>query len=177
MASYCDEHIRRGESWRYLNAFVSPLRLVVALSFAGFMIAGVKRVFGYPPCVVHRDALLLTFGSLWALAAETILKTAFGRSGTPAYLQDRAYEFHFFAGGGQFDSFPSGTALVSFTIASLLSSTQSRYRYLGFIVATSFSFTVILTNGHWVSDVIAGAFLGWLMGQITFSFAYEQMKL
>jgi len=60
-------------------------------------------------------------------------------------------------------SFPSGHAMTAFTVASALSWYFPGHPGL-WIAAGGVAVSRVLTGQHFVSDVIAGSFMGWLVG-------------
>ena len=105
---------------------------------------------------------------MWATATETIFKRIFGRaSADPAYVQNHFHGFHFLHGGFPWDAFPSGTATVSAAIASVLWIVAPRWRAIGVLLVLLLCIAVVVTNYHWVGDVIAGVFLGTSIGWMT----------
>ena len=76
-----------------------------------------------------------------------ILETASKISGGPGEILD--------------PSFPSGHAVFSFMMATLLSHWFPRYRVIFFIIAAFIGWTRIYLVLHYPTDVIAGALLGY----------------
>lgn len=99
-----------------------------------------------------RPFLACAWSAIWALAAEFAFKQVFAR--LPA-------------GGPHAGHFPSGTATISAAAATTIWLVVPRWRMPGLVVAAFASIAVVATNGHWLSDVIAGAFLGWSIGWMT----------
>jgi membrane-associated phospholipid phosphatase len=98
---------------------------------------------------------------MWATAADIIFKHIFGRAWPdPAYIQNRAYEFRLLHGSPHWDSFPSGTAAISAAIASVLWIEMPRWRAISSVIVVLLCVAGVITNYHWVGDVIAGAFSG-----------------
>lgn len=100
---------------------------------------------------------------MWAVASEIILKRIFGRGWTdPTFV--REHGFHFLHGETHWDAFPSGTATVSFAILAVLWILRPRWRVAGTAAVVLLSAAVVIGNYHWLSDVIAGGFLGVTIG-------------
>lgn len=101
------------------------------------------------------------------LAAE-LLKGLIGRSQIyPTYLVDGVYRFSLLHGHPGYGIFPSATATASGAVLLTLWSTWPRGRWACAGAFGIISAALILTNSHWVSDVLGGAVLGgwfgWLM--------------
>jgi len=105
---------------------------------------------------------------VWALSATVVLKRTFGLSGAdPNYVQNRIYEFHWLHGGHGYDSFPSGTAAIAGSIVVIFWMLVPRLRATGVLVFLLLISSVVVTNGHWVSDAVGGGFLGTFIGWMT----------
>lgn len=113
-------------------------------------------------------ALCLAASSILVGAAYQFIKWAAGRH-RPVKIID-PLGFHPFIGGwrGFFNesalSFPSGHAALSFATAGCLTVLFPRRGALFFIVAAITGLERIAENAHYVSDVVAGAGLGTIIG-------------
>jgi membrane-associated phospholipid phosphatase len=74
-------------------------------------------------------------------------------------------------GGPHWQSFPSGTAAISAAIVSVLWTAIPRWRAIGVLSIALLCVAVVITNYHWVGDVIAGTFLGTSIGWMTVQLA------
>ena len=92
---------------------------------------------------------------------ESILKIVIGRIDTRFWLErpDRE-EFQWFHGTGHYGGFPSGHMAVFSVLMIILWNYYPRYRlaYGGFILVLALS--LIVTDYHFISDIIGGAWLG-----------------
>jgi len=105
---------------------------------------------------------------MWGLAAEIILKSIFGRSGPdPAYVQSHLYGFHFLHGNLRDSAFPSGHAIAAAAVVTVLWIVAPRLRIPCVLLAAAILSVMLVNNFHWVSDMIAGAFLGTSIGWMT----------
>lgn len=113
-------------------------------------------------------AMRASTAGVFALALSGIvvqtLKHIFGRARPPMNLGD----FHFIGPNlvkNGFDSFPSGHAMSSFTLAAFFSYyyPKGRYAYIALGLAIALIGRVMLRD-HYLSDVIVGAGIGWLFG-------------
>jgi membrane-associated phospholipid phosphatase len=112
--------------------------------------------------------LLCSWSTIWALAAEFVSKNIFGRGWPdPTYIESHLYGFRFLHAGPHWTSFPSGTATIAAAISTTIWIVAPRLRpplpFLTVLICGG----VVVTNGHWISDVIAGAFLGASIGWMT----------
>lgn len=95
---------------------------------------------------------------------KSTLKHAVGRIDTRFWLRHPGFkEFHWFHGGGNYNSFPSGHMAVFMALVIALWRFYPRYHsaYFGFLLALALA--LIMTDYHFISDVIAGAYLGFLV--------------
>lgn len=63
-------------------------------------------------------------------------------------------------------SFPSGHAMIIFSLVPVLVKNFPKKKYYFWSIATLVSFSRVYLNVHYLSDIIAGAFLGYLIGMI-----------
>jgi membrane-associated phospholipid phosphatase len=112
---------------------------------------------------------------MWATGATVILKRAFGRSdvqmwtgSTPEEGHLGIHSFHFLHGNPQrFDDFPSGTTTIATAIIAVVWILAPRLRILCLLALVGISIGLVITNSHFVADVIAGIFVGWSIGWMT----------
>ena len=168
VADLLEAHFRHHHLWVWLDRALRPLALVVVAALFFLLGCGIWVVPGRPLRRWTETPLLCSWSAIWAVAAEVIFKRIFGRAWPdPTYVHNHLYGFHLLHGSTHWDSFPSGTAAVSFAIATVLWIVSPRWRILGLLFAAVLSVSVVVGNYHWVSDVIAGAFLGVTIGWST----------
>lgn len=63
-------------------------------------------------------------------------------------------------------SFPSGDAALAFLLSAILAHHFPRYRVILYILAVGCACNRVLTEYHWVSDVLIGAVIGFLIGKL-----------
>lgn len=96
-----------------------------------------------------------------AYVTKLMLKYLFGRMNTRAWLEnpvDRS--FHWFHGGGEYSSFPSGHMAVFTTLAVACWLFFPKHRVACLAVMIAVGFALVATDYHYLSDVIAGGYLG-----------------
>jgi membrane-associated phospholipid phosphatase len=99
---------------------------------------------------------------------KSALKHAVGRINTRFWLRHPGFkEFHWFHGVGNYTSFPSGHVAVFMALAVALWRFYPRYQSTYFGILSVLALALILTNYHFISDVIAGAYLGFLVDYFT----------
>jgi membrane-associated phospholipid phosphatase len=106
-------------------------------------------------------APLFVFASV-ALAGLTtdLVKALLGRFRPKLFLIDGSYGFDFLHVQADYLSFPSGHATTAFALATAFSLLWARPAALYFLVATGIAASRVLSNTHFVSDVLAGALVG-----------------
>jgi PAP2 superfamily len=100
---------------------------------------------------------------------KMIVKFAFGRINTRFWLQHpHAKEFHWFHGSANFCGFPSGHMAVFTVLIIALSIFYPRYQVFYFTCLILLALALILTNYHFLSDIIAGAYVGLIVHSVTY---------
>ncbi len=98
-----------------------------------------------------KDQLKLLFGRTWP---ETWVKN------NASFIHDGVYGFNFMHGGSAYQSFPSGHMATACAVLTVLwlwyPKLRGFYAVAGFAVAAG----LVGANYHFLSDVIAGAFVG-----------------
>jgi len=90
-----------------------------------------------------------------------VFKSIFGRINTRVWLANRASDdFHWFHGGGDYSGFPSGHMVVFSAFFSAVWLFYPRYRSLCSGTVLVLGVALVATDYHFLSDVIAGAYLG-----------------
>lgn len=104
---------------------------------------------------------------LLSATAKMLLKWTFGRTwpetwiyGNPSYIRDGVYGFFPLHGGAGWSSFPSGHMAAATTIAMIGWRFAPNLRPLWTIIAAGAAIGLVAMNFHFVSDVIAGGYIG-----------------
>jgi membrane-associated phospholipid phosphatase len=130
-------------------------------------------VFGLRALMTARwhkwQAVLLLCGITLAVA-ETIkdeLKFAFGRTwpetwinNNPSLIGNGTYGFNPFHGGSGYNSFPSGHTTAVCAVAAVLWFAYPKLRPLWVLMVIAVGVGLIGADYHFVSDIVAGGFLG-----------------
>ncbi|WP_221764496.1 phosphatase PAP2 family protein [Methyloradius palustris] len=97
-----------------------------------------------------------------SFALKILLKWIFGRVDTRVWLAypNHHYDFHWFAGIGSFQGFPSGHMLVFTPLLMALWQFYPRYRFYYVLLGVILSLGLIATEYHFLGDVLAGALIG-----------------
>jgi membrane-associated phospholipid phosphatase len=168
VAEFFDTHLRHTTTWVWLDRALAPLDIVVVAALLFLFGSGAFVMSGCLLGSWTRIPLLCSWAAMWATAAVIIFKHIFGRAWPdPTYVQSHLYGFRLLHGGPHWESFPSGTAAISSAIASVLWIVMPRWRAIVALIVALLCAAVVITNYHWVGDVIAGAFLGTSIGWMT----------
>jgi membrane-associated phospholipid phosphatase len=157
------------------DSVVSSPGLSIPLASAFiFVIFGLSAVIGRKFSELERALLLCDISVLAADAIKNQLKYVFGRTWPDSWdpqivslIHDNAYGFYFFHYGRSFESFPSGHAAVAASMMSVLWMLLPRLRAVWASGICAAGLGLILLNLHFVSDVIAGTFIGISTGLFT----------
>jgi membrane-associated phospholipid phosphatase len=147
-----------------------PVTLCVAVGLAWW---------GFKGGALTRLQTVLMLTAACVLAADGVkdqLKFAFGRTWpetwirhNPSFIHDGVYGFHPFHGGPGFASFHSGHTTVSCAALCVLGICYPRFRVLYGLGMLGMAAGLVGANFHFLSDVIAGAFLGISIGWVSVS--------
>lgn len=105
-----------------------------------------------------KDSLKFVFGRYWP---ETWINN------NPSLIRDGAYGFHPFQGGDAYRSFPSGHTARIVAVAAVLWIACPRWRWAALAASLAVAAGLLAMNYHFVGDVIAGAFVGGIVGTYT----------
>lgn len=106
-----------------------------------------------------KDSLKFIFGRYWP---DTFI------CNNPSLIENHMYGFQWFDGGSTSLSFPSGHAALMFAFATSMTLMFPRFRSLWFFMAILVSFCQIGLYYHYLSDVIAGALLGYTVAYCSY---------
>jgi membrane-associated phospholipid phosphatase len=145
--------------------------LASSLVFSAFGLAAILgRIFSRLEWAI----LLCDISVLAAEAIKNQLKYVFGRTWPDSWepqisslIRDNAYDFHFFHQGQSYESFPSGHAAVVAAVMSVVWILFPKLRAVCAIGIGAADVGLVLLNLHFVSDVVAGTFVGVSAGMFT----------
>jgi membrane-associated phospholipid phosphatase len=119
-----------------------------------FFLAGISLALG----LVAKDELKIAFGRTWP---ETWIRN------NPSFIRDNVYGFFPFHGGTGYASFPSGHTTAICAAMTVFWICYPRFRPLYALAMAGAAIGLVGANFHFLSDVIAGAFLGVSVGWMT----------
>ena len=161
-------HAQQG--WAYRQIFFRMQQLpeifpaLAAIGIAVMGLHGLRRrvLAGLPRLIV-----ILSVSYLSATAMKEQLKYAFGRTwpetwvrDNPSWIRDHVFGFFPFHGGPGWASFPSGHSTAIASVMVVLWIAVPRLRPLWSLAIAAVVIGLLGMNYHWVSDCIAGLFLG-----------------
>jgi membrane-associated phospholipid phosphatase len=168
IAQVLETTIRHTQQWLWLNRAIYPIPLVVIGALVFLLSCGAWLISGRKLGSGSEAPWICSWATMWAVAAEHILKQLFGRGWPdPTFVRDDLTGFHFLHGETFWNSFPSGTAAVSFAILTVLWIVRPSWRMGSSIIVAMILAAVMLGNYHWLSDLIAGGYVGAFIGSCT----------
>jgi membrane-associated phospholipid phosphatase len=147
------------------------------LSVLAFLIIGLRILMGRPYSKFEAVVLLSAVSVAVSVAIKDQLKLAFGRTWpetwinhNPSLINSGAYGFNPFHGGQGYASFPSGHTTVVCAAMSVFWICYPRLRPLYAVVIAAVVVGLLGADFHFLSDIIAGGFLGASTGWMTVLF-------
>ncbi len=145
--------------------------LIVALLFVA---CGIAAMMGRRFSKAETTVLMCVMSTLAAIVVKDQLKFVFGRTwpeswgpGILSLVQNNVYGFHFFHAGKAFKSFPSGHAAVAAASLSVIYMLWNKLRVFCAACMVAIDVGLMVLNLHFLSDVVAGTFVGCSVGVFT----------
>jgi membrane-associated phospholipid phosphatase len=162
LAIYISNSLVKHSIWhKYTNDIPDFLFLTVCITTAFAYIIYRTRI---RKGIYNKDTIffqIIMYAVPATYAFKSFLKYVFGRTTTREWLlKPELYGFHWFQGGGLNAGFPSGHMAVFSAMTASLWRFYPRYRVFYAIFLLILAVALIATNYHFLSDVIAGAYLG-----------------
>lgn len=170
VADFAHAVLRVDETRLYapLTHIVDPIPVLAGLTTGAYVIAA---LFGHRPGGHGLTALRISLAVLVAFALKDQLKFLAGRTwpetwtnNNPSYIKDGLYGFFpaisWANAGRAYHSFPSGHMTMISVAAVSLALNFPRWRWFTAIPVVLVAIGLTGANYHWISDMIAGAFLG-----------------
>ena len=151
-----------------LSHIVDALEVLAAIAivWSGFNVA-LHRSLGPHGQLILRTALALFV----AIGVKDVLKLAFGRTwpetwtcNNPSLIKDGAYTFSPFHGGIGWSAFPSGHETLACAVAACLWVLLPRFRLAYILMVLLVAVSLLVSDFHFVSDILAGCLAGWMVG-------------
>jgi membrane-associated phospholipid phosphatase len=146
-----------------------------------FLALGVRGLTGRTLSKMQTAIVLCSVSLMIAETLKNVLKFVFGRTwpetwvqNNPSFIHGGIYGFNLFHGGEAYQSFPSGHMTAICALVSVLWIYYPRLRSICLIVMSAVLVSLVGTNFHFLSDTIAGAFVGTSTGLlVTMLFARQ----
>jgi len=170
VALFVKNNLYANARWSKLTSNLPDFLLMVVLlttlaAFSIYLVRSKKGIYDEMTCF----ARLVTWAAPASFATKHFLKFVFGRYNTRRWVHDPTlYGFYWFQRRAGCDGFPSGHMVVVVTLLAALWRFYPRSRPFCLVAGTLLALALVATNYHYVSDVIAGAYLGVLIEAITF---------
>jgi membrane-associated phospholipid phosphatase len=150
---------------------------LAAIAVAMFVIMGWRVVTGRLLSRMESVFLVCGVSLAVALVIKDQLKFVFGRTwpetwinNNPSLIRNNVFGFNPFHGGMAYASFPSGHTTAICAVMSVLWICYPKFRAVYALVVAAVVVGLIGADYHFLSDVVAGGFLGASTGWITVSF-------
>lgn len=170
VALYVKDHLYSNTHWSKMTSNLPDLLLlVVIISMLGALLVYLVRSWRGIHDATTNFAKLVLWVAPASYLVKMVLKIAFGRVNTRCWLQEPGlYGFHWFQMREGCDGFPSGHMLVICTLLAALWRFYPRTRPLCLVAATALGVALVVTNYHFVSDVLVGAYLAVVVEAVAF---------
>jgi len=162
------------QQFRLFEKLASIPDVVTPLAVVAVLVLTLDRSRGGKLSRLQSVLLLASISLALAVVAKDELKFAFGRTwpetwiGTnPSFIRDGVFGFFPFHGGRGYRSFPSGHTSVTFAVMTVFWICYPKFRLLYALMMGAMAIGLVGANFHFLSDVIAGAFLGVSIGWIS----------
>jgi membrane-associated phospholipid phosphatase len=153
------------------NFLTAPGSFGPTLSGLSLVVLGLAAAGGWRPGRGGRVIIAVAVAILVAVPIKEDLKFAFGHvwpetwvADNPSWIHDHISGFFPFHGGKGWAAFPSGHTTVAAAFAAVLWPVSRGLRLLGIAVLAAVVIGLFGANYHWISDMIAGLFLGLAVG-------------
>jgi membrane-associated phospholipid phosphatase len=167
MVHQCTRHPHR-KIFDQLTHIPDPL---IPIAVVEFIVLGVKEFYGRSLSNYQAAAFVCSLSVVFAESINDQTKFIFGRTWPEAWLQnnpsfigDGTYGFNLMHGGSAYQSFPSGQMAATCAVVSVLWIWYPQLRWVGAIAVVAVAVGLVGANYHFLSDVIAGAFVGTMTG-------------
>ncbi len=164
-----------------LTQIIEPLPPLAGLVLA---LAGLAALAGWRPGYWGRVAITTCVALLVAITIKDELKYAFGRTwpetwltpANPSWISDQAFGFSPFHGGQGWGSFPSGHMTVITAPVAVLWQALPRLRVIWLALPILVAAGLLGADYHFLSDIIAGSYLGTACGAGVAAFALRSAQ-
>ncbi|MBA2653513.1 MAG: phosphatase PAP2 family protein [Gammaproteobacteria bacterium] len=177
LATWLSQHLRSLAVFDYLAKIPELFAVAVPIIYITILIRFSLGRWS----LLDRHALL--FANVIAITdfMKDFFKFIFGRYwpetwayNNPSFIKDNMYGFHFFNKGVNFESFPSGHAATLLSGVTVLWLLYPRLKPLYLVLTLGGLLGILGKDYHFLSDVIAGGMLGYLVALYGYSMAFQK---
>ena len=140
---------------------------IVLFAIAVFLLLGLQTLLGRSLSKHRAAAFVCSVSVIFTETIKDLLKFFFGRTwpetwteNNPSFINNGVYGFHFMHGGKAYQAFPSGHMAATCAVIAVLWIAYPRFRWLYTIIGILAGAGLVGMNYHFLSDIIAGAFVG-----------------
>lgn len=175
-------HHTRTEGFSLLVFFTYLSKLLYILAVFTYLYYLIR--YALKKCTYFDNAVLAVTNSVVIAAyIKDQLKFVFGRTwpetwinNNPSLIHNNVYGFNFFRGGPEFASFPSGHTTIIVAAMFTLWQLYPRYWPLYLLAIVLVITGLIGMDYHFVSDVIAGGFLGAFVSYCVVKIGFDPLQ-
>lgn len=171
LAYFVRDHLYVNLHWSRLTSDLPDLLLQLVVFSSSFSLVFYRvRVRRGIDDNLTRLARLVTWAAPVSYLGKSLLKMVFGRGNTRMWLQEPGLYggFHWFTFREGFEGFPSGHMAVVVTLLAALWRYYPKWRFWYLAVGAGLGAALVATNYHFLSDVVAGTWLGVLLETIVY---------
>jgi membrane-associated phospholipid phosphatase len=176
IASYASAHLPK-KPW--FDALTQIPEWLTRFAVLVFVVSGVYALLGRALPKLLAVSLLACVSLAVASAIKEFFKVAFGRTwpetwtnNNPSFIHNHVYGFNPFHGDQAYASFPSGHMAAICAITAVFWICYPGSRSLCVLLVAAVAIGLIGADYHFLSDIVAGGFLGWLTGWATVRLGY-----
>jgi membrane-associated phospholipid phosphatase len=155
---------------RLPTAFLdSPFSSTSFISACAFVICGLAAISGRRFSKPETTVAMSVLSMVCTVLVKDQLKVMFGRTWPEMFINSGVYGFNYFHYGHSFESFPSGHAALAAAALFVPWFLFSKLRAAMITCIVAVDIGLVMLNLHFLSDVIAGSFLGFSIALFTIS--------
>jgi len=147
----------------------SPFSSTSFIAACAFVICGLAAISGRRFSKPETTITMSVLSMVSTVLIKDQLKLMFGRTWPEMFINNDVYGFHYFHYGRSFESFPSGHAAVAAAVLFIPWFLFSNLRTVMVTCIVAIDIGLVMLNLHFLSDVIAGSFLGFSIALFTIS--------
>jgi membrane-associated phospholipid phosphatase len=147
----------------------TPFSSTSFISACAFVICGLVAISGRQLSTTGTTITMCVISTVSTVLIKDQLKFMFGRTWPEMFVRNGAYGFHYFHYGRSLESFPSGHAAVAATILFIPWFLFPKLRMMAATCIVAVDVGLVMLNLHFLSDVIAGTFVGFSIALFTIS--------